>query len=128
LHHNYRMKKLLLALCIIFVSCKEQQEDITGHWSVVKQFDAGKEVPSSTPGITFHPDGTLEYEFMQEPSFLLPKTYFRVENDSLHWTTKQMTTDGEKLDSGKICIEWQGEELILRRSPDNYTILKREPK
>lgn len=121
------MKKLVVALSILFISCQEEQKDITGHWKVVKQFDAGKEVPSSTPGITFNADGTLEYEFVREPSFQLPKTYYRMENDSLHWTTKQLTAEGEKLDSGRICIEWQGEELILRRSDGNYTILKRDP-
>lgn len=122
------MKKLLFILGIFFISCQEEQQDITGHWMVVKQFDEGREVPSSTPGITFNTDGTLEYEFAREPSFVLPKTYYRLENDSLHWTTKQITMDGEKLDSGKICVEWQGEELILRRSKNNYTILKRDPK
>lgn len=122
------MKKLIVALCVILFSCQEDQKDITGHWSVVKQFDAGKEVPSSTPGITFNADGTLEYEFVREPSFQLPTTYYRVEKDSLYWTTTQMTADGEKSDSGKICMEWEGEELILRRSENNYTILKRDPK
>jgi hypothetical protein len=120
------MKKLVIALTLAFISCQEEVKDITGHWTVVKQLDAGKEVPSTTPGVTFNADGTLEYEWKNEPSFLIPTTYYRLENDSLYWTTKQHTIDGEKLDSGKICVEWEGENLILRRSKDNYTILKRD--
>src|SRR5688572_1716951 len=105
------MKKRFFALCIILISCGEEQKDITGHGIVVKQFDGGKEVPSTTPAVTFNADGTLEYEFEHAPSFSLPATYYRLANDSLHWTTRQQTVDGEKLDSGKICIEWQGEDL-----------------
>ncbi len=122
------MKKLLFALIIVFVSCQEEQKDITGRWTVLKQFDGGKEVPSTTPAVTFNDDGTLEYEWQREPSFVIPKTYYRVANDSLYWTTKQMTKDGEKADSGKIRLDWEGENLILRRSKDNYTILKRDLK
>jgi hypothetical protein len=123
------MKKLLFVLSIAFFSCSEEPKDIIGRWTVVQQFDEGKVVPSTTPAITFNTDGTLEYEFVREPSFEIPKTYYRLEDDSLLWTTKQLTNDGgEKLDSGKICIEWQGDQLILRRSLKNYTILKRDPK
>ena len=113
---------------VVLISCQEEEKNITGRWVVDKQFDDGKEVPSITPAVTFNADGTFEYEFVREPNFDIPTSYYRVSSDTLYWTTKQETVDGEKRDSGRIGLEWQGEEMILKRSENSYTILKRDSK
>jgi hypothetical protein len=122
------MKKLLFLFFIALASCQPAETDITGHWTVLKQYSDGAEITPSNPGITFGEDGLLELEWAQKPNMTLPQTHYRISNDTIYWTTENENNDRAATQDGKLIIEWEGEHLILKADKNNYTVLERATK
>lgn len=117
---------LVLFFSLLLCACAgEKKFDIAGHWKVVKDVSGGQESAQAMSGITFGNDGIISYEWKNPIRFNPPLTTYRINADTLTWTSHTETVNGMLLYSGKVALEWRDEQLVVKRGKGDYSVLER---